>query len=91
MALEVRVELADETTQTATVRNPDRIRWDMAAARNGWTSLEDSPFLGMTYLAWAALKRENKYADTWDNFKDRDCLDVFVDRDDDSELDDAGK
>lgn len=90
MALELRVELADEITLTATVRNPDRIRWDMAAARNGWPSLENSPFLGLTYLAWAALKREGKYADTWDNFKDRDCLDVFVEHDDDAD-DDAGK
>ena len=65
---------AAEVVETQ-VRNPDRVRWDMAAQRNGWPTFEKVPFLGTTYLAWAALKREGKYNGTWDDFKDRECLD----------------
>lgn len=78
MALTLNVTLKEiEPEQiTVEVRNPDRVRWDMAATRNGWPTFDKAPFLGMTYLAWAALKREGQYQGTWDEFKDSDCVDV---------------
>lgn len=89
MALKINVTLADNPNEKIEVPilNPDRVRWDMAAARNGWPSMENAPFLGMTYFAWAALKREGLYTGTWDDFKDRDCIDL--DSRDDAEDPDA--
>ena len=76
LTLNVTLKEIEPESLTVTVRNPDRVRWDMAATRNGWPGLDKAPFLGMTYLAWAALKREGHYAGTWDEFKDSDCLEV---------------
>ena len=45
----------------------------------------------MTYLAWAALKREGHYAGTWDEFKDSDCLEVESFDDDVNDDDALGK
>lgn len=90
MALKLDVTLANGEQHEATIFNPDRVRWDMAATRNGWPTFEKAPFLGMTYLAWASLKRENKYTGTWDEFKDVDCLEVES-RDEELEDDSAGK
>lgn len=85
MALILDVTLANNETYNAEVLNPDRVRWDMAATRNGWPTFEKAPFLGLTYLAWASLKREGKYTGTWDDFKDRDCLEVESHEDTDDE------
>lgn len=76
MALTLQIELAQGDILEETVLNPDRVRWDMAATRNGWPSFDKAPFLGLTYLAWAALKRQGRYTGTWDDFKDHDCIDV---------------
>lgn len=90
MSLKLDVTLANGEQHEATILNPDRVRWDMAATRNGWPTFEKAPFLGMTYLAWASLKRENKYSGTWDEFKESDCLEVES-RDEELEDVDAGK
>lgn len=90
MSLKLDVTLANGEQHEATILNPDRVRWDMAATRNGWPTFEKAPFLGMTYLAWASLKRENKYAGTWDEFKETDCLEVES-RDEELEDDATGK
>lgn len=90
MSLKLDVTLANGEQHEATILNPDRVRWDIAATRNGWPTFEKSPFLGMTYLAWASLKRENKYAGTWDEFKENDCLEVES-RDEELEDDATGK
>lgn len=90
MALKLNVELAGGESHEVAVLNPDRVRWDMAATRNGWPTFDKAPFLGMTYLAWASLKREGKYTGTWDDFKDRDCIEVES-HDDELEDDGAGK
>lgn len=90
MALKLKIELAQGDVFEESVLNPDRVRWDMAATRNGWPTFEKAPFLGLTYLAWAALKREGHYTGTWDEFKDRDCIDVHS-AEDEAEDDGAGK
>ena len=74
----VTVTLIDETEVSAEIRNPDRVRWDMTAAKHNWPSFQDSPFLGMTFLAWAALKRTGEYAGKWEDFRDNDCLNIEI-------------
>lgn len=74
----VTVTLIDEAEVSAEIRNPDRVRWDMTAAKHNWPSFQDSPFLGMTFLAWAALKRTGQYAGKWEDFKDNDCLNIEI-------------
>lgn len=74
----------------ADIINPDRVRWDMTAAKHKWPSFADAPFLGTTFLAWAALRRTGQYTDTFEAFRDRDALDVVShDPDADDEDDDA--
>lgn len=72
----VTVTLIDDTRVTEEIRNPDRVRWDMTAAKHGWPKFTDAAFLGMTFLAWAALKRTGKYSGTWEEFRDNDCVDI---------------
>ena len=74
----VTVTLSDDREVSAEIRNPDRVRWDMTAAKHNWPSFQDSPFLGMTFLAWAALKRTGDYVGTWEQFRDDDCMDIVI-------------
>lgn len=74
----VTVTLIDEAEVSAEIRNPDRVRWDMTAAKHNWPSFQDSPFLGMTFLAWAALKRTGQYAGKWEDFSNNDCLNIEI-------------
>lgn len=74
----VTVTLSGDREVSAEIRNPDRVRWDMTAAKHGWPSFQDSPFLGMTFLAWAALKRTGEYVGTWEQFRDDDCMDIEI-------------
>lgn len=76
MAQFVTVTLSNETKITEEVLNPDRVRWDITAAKKKWPKFSDSPFLGMTFLAWAALKRKNHYSGTFEEFSENDCLDI---------------
>lgn len=64
------------------VMNADRVRWDLHAVRKGWPTFDKVPFLGMTFLAWAALKRIGQTSATWDDFSTRECIDVTADDDD---------
>lgn len=89
MALKVTVTLKDRTDPVeANILNPDRVRWDMTAQKHKWPSFADAPFLGMTFLAWAALRREGIYTDTFEMFRDTDALDVRGDDDEAGETDD---
>lgn len=80
------VELADGQVLTARVINPDTLRYEQTAHRNGWpgmTMVDGVATLGdtarrMTFEAWAALKRTNQYAGSWDQFSQTDCVDLDV-------------
>lgn len=80
------VELADGQVLTARIINPDTLRYEQTAHRNGWpgmTMVDGVATLGdtvrrMTFEAWAALKRTNQYAGSWDQFSQIDCIDVEV-------------
>lgn len=77
MALKASVILKDTTEPVeVTITNPDRVRWDMTRAKHNWPTFNDAPFLGTTFLAWAALRREGIYTGTFEDFRDHDGLDV---------------
>lgn len=80
------VELTDGRVLTARVINPDTLRYEQTAHRNGWpgmTMVDGVATLGdtvrrMTFEAWAALKRTDQYAGSWDQFSQTDCVDVEI-------------
>lgn len=79
--LHLRVDLADGSHADVRVINPDRIRFDLTRQREGWPSFGDAPFIGLTFLAWAALRRADQTegterAGTWEQFSGERCLDV---------------
>lgn len=86
MAINVTVTIKGKSPADVQIINPDRIKWDMTRSKQKWPSFEDAPFLGTTFLAWAAMKREGLYTDTFENFRDRDALEVesWDDTDDDA-------
>lgn len=83
--MKITVTLADSTTHEVDVTNPDRVRWDMTAAKHKWPAFTDAPFLGLTFLAWAALRRLGLYAGNWETFSDTDCIDVEAEKAEDGE------
>ena len=65
------VMLDDGAEFTVTTRNPDMIRWDRTRVAKKWPPFQDAPFLGMTFLAWAALTREAAISMPWEDFERR--------------------
>lgn len=81
------VELADGTIHTGIrIINPDHLRYGETAQKHRWPSLTVKNEVGTmphlnyedTFLAWAALKRLGLYGETWERFKDQDCVAVAV-------------
>jgi len=74
----VTVTMADETTHTVRVLNPDYLRWDRTAAKHGWPRMDQAPHTWLTFVAWSALRREGRIGDdvTWEAFSERLCLQV---------------
>lgn len=79
------VRMADGTTHRVEVANPDRIRWEQTAARRWPELIPDvvgdrvkvkAPMFMQTFITWAALKRTNAYAGTFERFSENDCLDI---------------
>lgn len=69
----LRVVLGDDSTVEVQTSNADLVRWDMTRAKQRWPSdPRDAPFLWLTFLAWAALKRTQTIpADTtWEAFSE---------------------
>jgi hypothetical protein len=69
------VEMADGTTFTVRVTNPDYLRWDMTAERRGWGKATDKPFLAQTFVTWCAAKREKATDLGWDDFQES-CIQI---------------
>lgn len=59
--------------------NPDLVRWDITRSKHKWPSMEEAPMLWATFVAWAAAKRLNLYAGTWEDWSNRDALSVDFD------------
>ena len=72
------VVLDDGRTLTVQALNPDLVRFDRTAAKHGWPNASSAPFLWLSFLAWAALRRTGAIdeAMTWDKFVDTHALQV---------------
>ncbi len=91
MALKSSVTLdGHDAPVEVTITNPDRVRWDMTRSKHNWPTFNDAPFLGTTFLAWAALRREGIYTGTFEDFRDRDAVDVQSYEDTTDEADAVG-
>lgn len=55
---------------TVRVTNRERVRWDKTAPRHGWGKAEEVPHLAMTFVCWAAAKREDLFDGNFDQFAD---------------------
>lgn len=85
------VELADGTVhQDIRITNPDLLRYRETAQKHGWPALVVKGETGtvphldyeQTFTAWAALRRLDLYAGTWETFKDTDCVQVATETED---------
>ena len=74
----VRVTMSDSAVYEVQCANPDLVRFDMTRGRMHWPDARDVPFLWMTFIAWAALKREHTIPDdvTWEAFSETLCLGI---------------
>lgn len=72
------VVLSDGAVLDVQTLNPDLIRYDVTRAKHGWPDGPSAPFLWLTFIAWAALRREHTIPDdvTWESFRDERCLSV---------------
>lgn len=87
--LKVTVTLSDGVVHTPIeVINPDRVRWDITAHKHKFPSFSEAPFLGTTFLAWAALRRLSLYSENFETFRDYDCHVVDIIEGEDVEDDD---
>lgn len=50
---------APEVLEVQTL-NPDLIAWDMTRAKHRWPEVKDAPFKWLTFIAWAACRREGR-------------------------------
>lgn len=55
----VRDGLDDVEVQTT---NADLVLWDKTRFRHKWPTVQEAPFLWMTFIAWAALRRTGAIA-----------------------------
>jgi len=74
----VRVTLADGTQYDVQCANPDLVRFDMTRGRMHWPEMREAPFLWLTFVAWAASKREHLIPEdvTWEAFNETDCVGI---------------
>lgn len=56
--------------------NREYVAWDMVAPQRKWPKKTDAEMLWVTYLAWHALKRQNRYDKDFDAFRVHDCVSV---------------
>jgi hypothetical protein len=84
------VTLDDGTVLDVQTANPDLVRYERTAARHKWPPATQAPMTWLTFLAWAALRREAQIpADlTWEAFADTRCLSVENLTGDDDDQDD---
>lgn len=74
----VRVIMADGAEWEAQAQNPDLLRYERTAGKNGWPPAQKSPVLWMTFLAWRAGLREGHLpaSVTWESFSEELCVEV---------------
>lgn len=65
----VHVIMEDGRTWDVQTDNRDMIRWDENAGKRGWPDPSKAPFLWLTFIAWAALRRQGLVELSWDDFR----------------------
>jgi hypothetical protein len=68
--------MADGSVLTVQVLNPDYLNWDRTAAKHNWASMSKIPFTWLTFVTWSALRRTGQVSSSWDDFSERDCIQV---------------
>jgi hypothetical protein len=68
----LRVVLGDDSVVEVQCSNADLVRFDMTRAKHKWPGAQDAPFLWLTFISWAALRRTRVVADsvTWEAFSE---------------------
>lgn len=68
--------MADGSSLSVQVVNADYLNWDRTAAKHNWASMSKIPFTWLTFVTWAALRRTGQVESSWDDFSERDCIQV---------------
>lgn len=81
--------MSDGAELDVQTKNPDLIRYDLTRTKHGWPDGTKVPFLWLTFIGWAALRREHMIPDdvTWELFSTELCVSVASMSDDDDEQD----
>lgn len=74
----VHLEGRDEPLEVTT-DNRDLVRWDLTRAKHKWPGMDEAPMLWATFVSWAAAKRTDNYAGTWEEWSNRDAISVDFD------------
>ena len=79
--------LVDGSVHEVQTLNPDLLRYDMTRAKHGWPDGQSAPFLWLTFIGWAALRREHMIPDSlgWETFSNESCISVESVDDDESD------
>lgn len=73
----LRIVMDDGSEHIVQAINVDLILWDRTRVRHGWPKVDEAPFVWMTFIGWAALKREG--ATTLDHAAfEKACLECSV-------------
>jgi hypothetical protein len=74
----LRMVMADGAVHEVQTLNPDLVRFDITRSKHGWPEGQAAPFLWLTFIGWAALRREHTIPDdvTWEAFQGGLCIDV---------------
>ena len=74
----VHVIMADGGEWDAQTLNPDLLRYERTAGKNGWAPAQKSPVQWLTFVAWRAGLREGHLPKdmTWERFSEEECLEV---------------
>ena len=79
------IYMADGAVLEVQTLNKDLLLWDRTRARRKWPQADEARNIWMTFIAWAALKREGQITDmTVDQFEEQ-ALSVAPTPDDDED------
>jgi hypothetical protein len=86
------IVMADGSETDVQTLNADLIRYDLTRAKHNWPEGTKAPFLWLTFIGWAALRREHVLPDdvTWERFSSELCVSC-TSADDEAEPDDDGQ
>lgn len=81
------VSMSDGAEIEVQTLNADLIRYDLTRGKHGWPDGTKAPFLWLTFIAWAAMRREHMLTEdvTWERFSGELCVSVSSMSDDDDE------